>query len=76
MKKTGKPLPGQGYGKKLTGGNYARMEGPYIQYSPQSSALNGKVGYVQLPGDNVLYIYFSFAGIIRSSCGYTVLSRR
>lgn len=34
--KTGKPLPGQGYGKKLTGGNHARMEGPYIQYSPQT----------------------------------------
>lgn len=33
---TGMPLPGQGYGKKLTGGNHSRIEGPYVLYSPES----------------------------------------
>lgn len=33
---TGKQLPGQGYGKKLIGGNHSRIEGPYILYSPES----------------------------------------
>lgn len=33
---TGKQLPGQGYGKKLMGGNHSRIEGPYILYSPES----------------------------------------
>jgi len=31
---TGFPLPGQGYGKRLMGGNHARIEGPYVMYSP------------------------------------------
>ncbi|HEX8601172.1 MAG TPA: glycoside hydrolase family 43 protein [Pseudoduganella sp.] len=33
---TGKPLPGQGYGKHLLGGNHARIEGAYVQYSAES----------------------------------------
>ena len=36
---TGFPLPGQlnsGLGKKLLGGNHARIEGPYIMYSPDT----------------------------------------
>ncbi len=33
---TGKPLPNQGYGKKLTGGNHSRIEAPYMQYSPET----------------------------------------
>lgn len=33
---TGVPLPGQGYGKKLTGGNDTTIEGPYILYSPDT----------------------------------------
>ncbi|MGN7763755.1 glycoside hydrolase family 43 protein [Paenibacillus sp. 22594] len=34
--KTGLPLPDQGYGKKLLGGNHARIEGPYMLYSPET----------------------------------------
>ena len=45
---TGKPLPGQGYGKHLLGGNHARIEGAYVQYSPQS-------GYY--------YMFTSFGGL-------------
>jgi arabinan endo-1,5-alpha-L-arabinosidase len=33
---TGFPLPNQGYGKHLLGGNHSRIEGAYVQYSPQS----------------------------------------
>ncbi len=33
---TGRPKPGQGYGKHLLGGNHAPIEGPYIQYVPES----------------------------------------
>lgn len=33
---TGLPYPGQGYGKKLLGGNHSRIEGPYIIYSPDT----------------------------------------
>jgi len=33
---TGFPYPGQGYGKKLLGGNHSRIEGPYVLYSPQT----------------------------------------
>lgn len=33
---SGKPEPGQGYGKKLLGGNHARIEGPYMLYSPET----------------------------------------
>ena len=33
---TGFPLEGQGYGKKLLGKNHARIEGPYILYSPDT----------------------------------------
>lgn len=35
-KKTGFPLPDQGYGKKLLGANHARIEGPYMLYSPET----------------------------------------
>ena len=33
---TGFPLPDQGYGKKLLGGYHARIEAPYILYSPET----------------------------------------
>lgn len=33
---TGLPLPGQGYGKHLMGGNHQRIEGPCIIYSPHT----------------------------------------
>jgi arabinan endo-1,5-alpha-L-arabinosidase len=45
---TGKPLPGQGYGKKLVGGNHSRIEGPYILYSPQTK---------------FYYLFLSFGGL-------------
>jgi len=35
-KTTGMPLPGQGYGKHLMGGNHSRIEGAYVLYSPQA----------------------------------------
>ena len=34
---TGQPYPNQGYGKRLMGGNHARIEGAYILYSPATS---------------------------------------
>lgn len=34
---TGMPLPGQGYGKHLLGGNHSRIEGAYVLYSPATS---------------------------------------
>jgi arabinan endo-1,5-alpha-L-arabinosidase len=45
---TGLPLPGQGYGKHLMGGNHSRIEGPYILYSPHT-------GYY--------YLFTSFGGL-------------
>ncbi|WP_319005498.1 LamG-like jellyroll fold domain-containing protein [Metabacillus litoralis] len=45
---TGKPLPDQGYGKKLLGGNHSRIEASYIQYVPET-------GYY--------YMYLSFGGL-------------
>jgi len=45
---TGLPLPGQGYGKHLLGGNHARIEGAYVLYSPQS---------------NYYYLFTSFGGL-------------
>jgi arabinan endo-1,5-alpha-L-arabinosidase len=33
---TGKPLPGQGYGKRLIGGNHSPIEGGYVLYHPQT----------------------------------------
>jgi arabinan endo-1,5-alpha-L-arabinosidase len=35
-KTTGMPLPNQGYGKHLLGGNHSRIEGAYVLYSPQA----------------------------------------
>ena len=45
---TGFPSPGQGYGKKLIGGNHARIEGAYIIYSPESE---------------YYYLFMSFGGL-------------
>lgn len=33
---TGLPLPDQGYGTHLMGGNHTRIEAPYVLYSPES----------------------------------------
>jgi len=54
--KTGFPLPDQGYGKKLIGGNHSRIEGPYIQYHPDT---------------NYYYMYLSFGGLDATG-GYNV----
>ena len=34
---TGMPLAGQGYGKRLMGGNHSRIEGAYVMYSPATA---------------------------------------
>ncbi|MDO3408427.1 family 43 glycosylhydrolase [Saccharibacillus sp. CPCC 101409] len=54
--KTGKPLPDQGYGKKLTGGNHSRIEGPYMLYSPET---------------DYYYLFLSFGGLDAAG-GYNV----
>lgn len=46
--KTGFPLPDQGYGKRLIGGNHSRIEGAYILYHPET---------------NYYYMYLSFGGL-------------
>ncbi|KLU37647.1 glycoside hydrolase family 43 [Massilia sp. WF1] len=33
----GMPFPGQGYGKRLIGGNHSRIEGAYVMYSPATA---------------------------------------
>ncbi|HZH62963.1 MAG TPA: glycoside hydrolase family 43 protein [Metabacillus sp.] len=53
---TGFPLPDQGYGKKLLGGNHSRIEGAYIQYHPET---------------NYYYMYLSFGGLDTTG-GYNV----
>ncbi|PLS80027.1 MAG: glycoside hydrolase family 43 [Chloroflexi bacterium] len=45
---TGKPLPGQGYGKPLLGGNHSRIEGGYVLYHPDTK---------------FYYLYLSFGGL-------------
>ncbi|WP_425954976.1 LamG-like jellyroll fold domain-containing protein [Xylanimonas sp. McL0601] len=45
---TGKPLPGQGYGEHLVGGNHSRIEGPTIQYDA---------------GTGYYYLWLSFGGL-------------
>jgi beta-xylosidase len=45
---TGFPLPNQGYGKKLIGGNHSRIEGAFILFSPQS---------------DYYYLFLSFGGL-------------
>lgn len=53
---TGLPEPDQGYGKKLTGGNYAAIEGPYMLYSPES---------------DYYYLFTSFGGY-EAADGYNI----
>ncbi|MCY8826009.1 glycoside hydrolase family 43 protein [Bacillus atrophaeus] len=54
--KTGFPLPGQGYGKKLLGGNHSRIEGPYILYNPDTK---------------YYYLYLSYGGLDATG-GYNI----
>ncbi len=53
---TGRPLAGQGYGKKLIGGNHARIEAPYILYVPAT-------GYY--------YLFLSYGGLTADG-GYQI----
>lgn len=53
---TGKPLPGQGYGTKLLGGNHSRIEGPFILYHPETK---------------FYYLYLSFGGLDAAG-GYNI----
>ena len=58
-KATGLPLEGQannGYGTKLLGGNHARIEGPYIMYSPDT---------------DYYYLFLSFGGL-NANDGYNI----
>ena len=45
---TGLPFEGQGYGKRLMGGNHQRIEGPFILYSPHTK---------------FYYLFVSFGGL-------------
>lgn len=53
---TGRPLPRQGYGKRLIGGNHARIEAPAIAYDPRS---------------RWYYLFTSFGGLAADG-GYNV----
>ncbi|MFW5985450.1 MAG: glycoside hydrolase family 43 protein [Halanaerobiaceae bacterium] len=53
---TGLPLPEQGYGKKLLGGNHSRIEAPYILYNPET---------------DYYYLFLSFGGL-GSDGGYNI----
>lgn len=53
---TGLPLPGQGYGKKLMGGNHGRIEGPYMLYSKHTK---------------YYYMFISFGGLMNHE-GYNI----
>lgn len=53
---TGFPLPDQGYGTKLLGKNHARIEGPYMLYSPET---------------DYYYLFLSFGGL-DSNGGYNI----
>jgi beta-xylosidase len=53
---TGLPLPNQGYGKKLIGGNHSRIEGAFMLYSPESA---------------YYYLFVSFGGLDANG-GYNI----
>lgn len=53
---TGHPLPGQGYGLHLMGGNHSRIEGAHILYSPDTA---------------YYYLFVSFGGLDAAG-GYNV----
>ena len=52
----GFPLPGQGYGQHLVGGNHARIEGAYVLYSPQSEYYYLFLSYGGLDADGAYNI--------------------
>lgn len=53
---TGFPLPNQGYGTRLAGGNHSRIEGPYILYNPDL---------------DYYYLFLSFGGLAAQG-GYNI----
>ena len=53
---TGKPLSGQGYGKRLLGGNHSRIEAPFVLYHPAAK---------------FYYLYLSFGGLDAAG-GYNI----
>ena len=53
---SGRPIDGQGYGKKLLGGNHSRIEAPYILFNPQTK---------------YYYLFLSFGGL-DSRGGYNI----
>jgi arabinan endo-1,5-alpha-L-arabinosidase len=53
---SGKPLPGQGYGRHLAGGDHGNIEGPYVLYSPDS---------------DYYYLFVSFGGLAAND-GYNI----
>ncbi|KAB8138178.1 family 43 glycosylhydrolase [Gracilibacillus oryzae] len=53
---TGFPIEGQGYGKKLLGGNHSRIEAPYIVYNEETE---------------YYYLYLSYGGLAADG-GYNV----
>lgn len=53
---TGFPLADQGYGKKLLGANHARIEGPYMLYSPET---------------DYYYLFLSYGGLDANG-GYNI----
>ena len=53
---TGLPVEGQGYGKKLLGGNHSRIEAPYILYNPDTE---------------YYYLFLSFGGL-EANDGYNI----
>lgn len=52
----GRPMPGQGWGTKLIGGNHAQIEGGYVLYSPESQ---------------YYYLFVSFGGLAANG-GYNM----
>ncbi|KTD88095.1 endo-alpha-(1-_5)-L-arabinanase [Paenibacillus etheri] len=52
----GFPLPDQGYGKKLLGANHARIEAPYMLYSPET---------------DYYYLFLSYGGLAADG-GYNI----
>ncbi|QSX33122.1 family 43 glycosylhydrolase [Shewanella avicenniae] len=53
---TGKPLPGQGFGTHVVGGNFEPVEGSYVIYSPETK---------------YYYMFMSFAGFDQNG-GYNI----
>lgn len=53
---TGFPLPDQGYGKRLLGANHARIEAPYMLYSPET---------------DYYYLFLSYGGLAAEG-GYNI----